>query len=135
MTQNPAMGQETILAGKGGELKTSNSAWGTTILGLSLPIGFSIPLDDRGTASAEGRAKSNADGGATGTHRQAHVKGTCRLAVLCGQCGLPVKPQTRKGYGLPSQNKRVLYVRSVTTQNYKAPLVSCEKGTLAGCRE
>ena len=112
-------------------MKVNNAAWGTTSLGLSLPIGFSITLDDRGTASV-----STEDGGLTADMvRQAQVKGTCRLAGLCGQCGLPVKPQTRKGYGLPSQNKRVLYVRSVTTQNYKAPLVSCEKGTLAGCRE
>ena len=68
-------------------MKTSNAAWMRCSLSVSLPIGFSIPLDDRGTASADGRASQK--DGATGSHRQAQVKGTCRLTGLCGYVGGP----------------------------------------------
>jgi len=84
------MTQESALAGKGGTLKTSNAAWGNTYLSLTHPIGISIPLDDRGTASAEG----NASGLSPAHIRPAQVKRTCRLADLCGRVGLPVKKPT-----------------------------------------
>ena len=70
-------------------MKTSNAAWGSSTLNFAYPIGFSIPLDDSGTASAEGRADPK-DGATTATTKRAQVKGTCRLAGLCGRAGLPV---------------------------------------------
>jgi hypothetical protein len=81
MKQNAAKGQQSALAGKGGALKTIVSGWGSSTLNLAYPTSSFIPLDDRGTASAEGEATNYRHA------RTAQVKGTCRRAGLCGQAG------------------------------------------------
>lgn len=82
MKQNAAKGKESALAGKGGALKTTTAAWGTSLFTFPHPIGFSTPLDDRGTASA-----TVEDGGLAHSANPAQVKGTCLRAGLCGQAG------------------------------------------------
>jgi len=78
-------------------MQSSNAAWGNTYLALPHPIGISIPLDDRGTASAEGEithyktvdARSVGLRQRPGTEEPAQVKGTCKRADSCGRVGLP----------------------------------------------
>ena len=77
--------------------KTIMAGWGSSTLNLAYPIGISIPLDDRGTASAEGEITNykTADARSVGlrqrpgTEEPAQVKGTCKRADSCGRVGLP----------------------------------------------
>jgi len=60
----------------------NTAAWGTSLFTFPNPIGFSTPLDDRGTASA-----TVEDGGLAHSANPAQAKGTCQRAGLCGQAG------------------------------------------------
>jgi len=77
-------------------MQSISAAWGNTHLSLTHPIGISIPLDDRGTASAGGEITKykTADARSVGLRQRpgieepAQVKGTCKRADSCGRVGL-----------------------------------------------
>ena len=73
------------------QINAAWGTWGTSIWNFPLPRPESSPLDDRGTASAEGT-----DSGLIAALTvPAQVKGTCRPSGLCGQAGRPVSKGIR----------------------------------------